>query len=33
MRVASRVAEQLKTCDLRKLGSVGEMSKLHRTIA
>ena len=33
IRVASRVAEQLKTWDLRKLGNIRKLSKLHRMIA
>ena len=32
IQVASRVAEQFKTWDLRKLGNIGKMSKLHRMI-
>ena len=33
MGVASRVAERLKTKDLRKLGNIRKVSKLHRMIA
>ena len=33
MRDASRVAEQLKTQDLRKLGNIRKVSNLHRMIA
>ena len=33
MRVASRAAERLKTQDLRKLGNIRKMSKIHRIIA
>ena len=32
IRVASRVAEPLKTYDLRKLANIRELSKLHRMI-
>ena len=32
IRVASRVAEQLKSEDLRKLGDISEVSELHRMI-
>ena len=31
-RVASRVANQLETLDLRKLGKVKKIPKLHRVI-
>ena len=30
IRVASRVSERLKTYDLRKLGKIRKISKLHR---
>ena len=30
MQVASRVAKSLKTDDLRKLGNIRKVSKLHR---
>ena len=30
MRVASPAAEKLKTYDLRKLGNIRKLSKLHR---
>ena len=33
MRVVSRVADRLKTFDLRKLGNIKKVSKLHRMIA
>ena len=33
IRVASRVAEPLKTSDLRKLGKIRKLSKPHRMIA
>ena len=33
MRIASRVAKQLKIYDLRKLGNIRKGSKLHRMIA
>ena len=33
IRVASRVAEQLKTYDLRKLGNIRKVSKFQRIIA
>ena len=33
IRVVSRVAELLKTYDLRKLGNIRKLSKLHRMIA
>ena len=33
IRLASRVAEQLQTCDLRKLGNIREILKLHRLIS
>ena len=33
VRVASRVAERLKTQDLRKLGNIRKLSKLHGMIA
>ena len=33
IRVASRVAEQLKTQNLRKLGNIRKVSKLHPVIA
>ena len=33
IRIASRVAERLKTEDLRKLWNIGKVSKLHRMIA
>ena len=33
IRVASRVAERLKTYDLRKLGNIRKNSKPHRMIA
>ena len=33
IRVASRVAELLKTCNLRELENIRKMSKLHRIIA
>ena len=32
-RVALRVKERLKTWDLRKLGNIREVCKLHRMIA
>ena len=32
IRVASRVANQPKTDDLRKLGNIKKVSKLHRMI-
>ena len=32
IRVASRIAERLTTWDLRKLGNVRKVSKLHRMI-
>ena len=32
IRVASRVAKQLKTKDLRKLGRIRKVSKFHRMI-
>ena len=32
-RVALRVAEQIKTYDLRKLGNIRKVSKPHRMIA
>ena len=33
IRVASRVAKQLQTEDLRKLGNIREVTKSHRMIA
>ena len=33
IRAASRVAERLKTEDLRKLGNITKVSKAHRMIA
>ena len=33
LRVDSRVAEQLKANDLRKLGNIRKVSKFHRMIA
>ena len=33
MQVASQVAQQLKTYDLRKLGNIRKVSKLHGMIA
>ena len=33
IRAASRVAERLKSYDLRKLGNIRKVSKLHRMIA
>ena len=33
IRVASRVAERLKTLNLKKLGNIRKVSKLHRMIA
>ena len=33
MRVTLRVAERLKTKDLRKLGNIKKISKLHEMIA
>ena len=33
IRVAPRVAKQLKTYDLRKLGNISKLSNLHRMIA
>ena len=33
IRVASRVAEQLKMYDLRKLGNIRKVSKPHRITA
>ena len=33
MGVASPVAEQFKTEEIRKLGNIREVSKLHRMIA
>ena len=33
IRVASRVAERLQSCDLRKLGKIRKVPKLHKMIA
>ena len=33
IQVASQVAKQLKTYDLRKLGNIKKVSKLHKMIA
>ena len=33
VRVASRVAERIKSYDVRKLGNIRKVSKFHRMIA